>query len=166
LLKVARPATGARTLVDLNRVIEDIVAILAHDINKSGIDIKLDLASLLPPLREDESRLDQVFMNLVLNAIQSMDGHGGTLKIATGVRDGGLEVDIEDTGCGIPPELLKRIYEPFFTTKPTGQGTGLGLFITHQIVSEMNGNLQVGSTLGKGTRFRVRIPTGETGKIS
>ena len=158
LLRVARPAAGARTLVDLNHVVEDIVGILSHDIKKSGIVTDLELGRGMPPLCEDESRVSQVIMNLTLNAIQAMAETGGKLRIATGVANGGYRIDVNDSGCGIPPEVLKRIYEPFFTTKPVGKGTGLGLFITHRIVSEMDGTIEVHSRPGEGTRFTVWIP--------
>jgi two-component system NtrC family sensor kinase len=157
-LKVARPGTRSRTLVDVNLVVQDTLAFLSHHAERCGIETRLELSEGMPPLRGDESVLGQVVMNLMLNAIQAMSDNGGTLRIATASVNGAVTLEVEDTGCGMTEETLKRIYEPFFTTKPTGKGTGLGLFVTHRIVSEWNGRIQVRSDPGRGTLFLVRIP--------
>ncbi len=162
LLKVARPPGFSRSLVDVNLVVEDILAILAYDIKRSGIDTRLELGQGLPPLCGDESRLGQVIMNVVLNAIQAMDGSGGRLRVATSIVDGRIQIEVEDVGCGIPPYLLKRVFDPFFTTKPVGKGTGLGLFITHRVVSEMGGTVQIRSQPGRGTLLTVALPRSES----
>jgi two-component system NtrC family sensor kinase len=162
LLRIARPPGSVRSLVDVNHVVEEIVAILSHDIRRSGITTQLELGGNLPPLRGDESRLGQVVMNLTLNAIQAMTENGGELRIATCADNGTIRIEVEDDGCGIPPQLLKRIYEPFFTTKPVGKGTGLGLFITHRLVTEMGGAVQVRSRPDEGTAFTIRLPLAGT----
>lgn len=163
LLKVARSPGLTRSLVDVNLVVEDILAILAHDLGRAGITTRLELAQNLPPLRGDESRLGQVIMNVTLNAIQAMDGNGGTLRVATSAIQRRIQLEVEDTGCGIPAPLLKRVFEPFFTTKPVGKGTGLGLFITHRIVSEMGGTIQIRSQPGQGTLLTVQLPLSGSG---
>jgi len=158
LLRVARPPGITRSLVDVNHVVEEIVAILSHDIRRFGITTDLQLASSLPPLLGDESLVSQVVMNLTLNAIQAMADGGGTLRVHTRSDHGTVRIDVEDEGCGIPPTLRKRIFEPFFTTKPVGQGTGLGLFITHQIVTQLDGTVEARSRSVRGTVFTVRLP--------
>ena len=158
LLKVARPPGSTRSLADANHVVEDIVAVLSHHIKRSGITPRLELDRSLPPLRADGARLGQVVMNLTLNAIQAMADDGGELRVSTSVVDDSIQMEFEDSGCGIRTELFRRIFEPFFTTKPVGKGTGLGLFITHQIVSDMGGSIRVRSEPGEGTCFTVRIP--------
>ncbi len=158
LLKVARPPGTVRSLFDVNQIVHDIIAILAHDMKRSRIVASLQLGDSLPTVSGDESSLGQVVMNLAINSIQAMTGNGGTLRIATAVVDGMIQIEVEDSGSGISPGLLKRIYEPFFTTKPVGSGTGLGLFITHRIVTEMGGDIQVRSQPGRGTVFTVRVP--------
>jgi PAS domain S-box-containing protein len=163
LLKVARPSSGARSLVDVNVVIEDVLLILAHQVSQTGVRARLELGSGLPPLWTDEPRLGQVLMNLVLNALQAMDGRGGELCITTASDDEGVQIGVADTGNGIAPEHLKRIYEPFFTTKPPGRGTGLGLFITHQIVTAMGGTIEAHSELGRGSTMTVRLPRARRG---
>jgi PAS domain S-box-containing protein len=162
LLRIARPPGSARSLVDVNHVVEEIVAILSHDIKRSGISTHLELEENLPPLRGDESRLSQVVMNLTLNAIQAMADNGGELRIATRAGNGTIQIEVVDSGCGIPPQLLKRIYEPFFTTKPVGKGTGLGLFITHRLVTEMRGTVDVRNQPERGTAFTIRLPLAGT----
>jgi PAS domain S-box-containing protein len=166
LLKVARPSPSTKALVDANRIIEDVILMLAHHIKRSGIRTRLELAAGLPPLWVDEPRLGQAFLNLVLNALQAMDGEGGELRVVTAAEEDGVRLEVMDTGCGIPAEHLRRIYEPFFTTKPVGQGTGLGLFITHQIVTELGGTIEAGSEPGRGATMIVRLPRGESGARS
>jgi signal transduction histidine kinase/HAMP domain-containing protein len=158
LLKIARPPGNTRSVSDVNHVVKEIVALLSHDIQRSRITTRLKLGPDLPLLRVDEARLGQVVMNLTLNAIQAMAEGGGELRISTCVEEGSVRMDFEDTGCGVPGEQMKRIFEPFFTTKPIGKGTGLGLFITHQILTGLGGTVRVRSQEGKRTTFTVRLP--------
>jgi signal transduction histidine kinase len=111
----------------------------------------------LPEIECVPSRLNQVFLNLLVNAGQSIDGVG-TITISTGVDGDEAWIAVADTGCGIPPENLNRIFDPFFTTKPVGQGTGLGLSVSHSIVRKHGGRLDVESEVGRGTRFTIRLP--------
>ena len=107
------------------------------------------------------SQLNQVFLNLIVNASQSMDeGHKGLLTIRTGVNDDAslVWVEVQDTGCGIAPENLNKIFDPFYTSKAIGQGTGLGLSVSHGIIQRHGGSITVKSTLGQGTRFKVVLP--------
>ncbi len=116
----------------------------------------------VPRVRGSESRLGQVFLNLLLNAAQAIpEGAPGenTVEAHLKAEDGKVVVEIRDTGHGIPPENLKRIFEPFFTTRPVGEGTGLGLAICHSLIIAMRGELTVESTVGQGTCFRVVLPT-------
>jgi signal transduction histidine kinase/HAMP domain-containing protein len=166
LLKIARPPGETRSLCDVNHVVRDIVALLSHDIRRAGIRTRLELGDELPPLRADESRLGQVVMNLALNAIQAMEDGEGELHIATASEHGAVRMDVADTGCGIPPEQSKRIFEPFFTTKPVGKGTGLGLFITHQIVTGLGGTVSVRSRAREGAVFTVCLPRSRPGVSS
>lgn len=103
------------------------------------------------------SQLNQVFLNLMVNAAQAIPTHG-TLTLATGLEGDWVWVDIADTGSGIAPENLKRIFDPFFTTKPVGKGTGLGLSVSYNIIAKHNGRMEVDSELGKGTTFRIWLP--------
>jgi two-component system NtrC family sensor kinase len=160
LMRVARPPGNTRTLVDVNHVVEDSLALFSYQIELAGIGVHKELGESLPVLSEDESRVGQILTNLILNAIQAMESDGGTLRVATSAEKTSVRIEVADTGQGIPPEMLQRVFEPFFTTKPVGKGTGLGLFITHRIVDDMGGSIELVSRLGKGTCSTVRLPTG------
>ena len=118
---------------------------------------RLNLADDLPVMRGNSGKLQQVFLNLFINARDAMPG-GGVLTVRTWSEDGFAHVEVADTGQGIPPENLARIYDPFFTTKGPKKGTGLGLSITYGIVQEHNGIIEVDSAVGRGTRFRLEFP--------
>ncbi|NCC53566.1 MAG: hypothetical protein EOM20_20475 [Spartobacteria bacterium] len=111
----------------------------------------------LPEIDCVQSRLTQLFLIILINAIQAMDGKGA-IHMRTRIEDGRIVVDIEDEGCGIAEADLDRIFDPFYTTKPVGQGTGLGLSIAHGIVSTHGGTIDVNSILGQGTTFTVKLP--------
>jgi signal transduction histidine kinase len=104
------------------------------------------------------SQLNQVFMNLMVNAAQAIEGPRGTITLRTGAADGQVWIEVQDTGKGIPAENLNRIFDPFFTTKPVGKGTGLGLSLAYGIVQKHNGKIEVASVPGSGTTFRVVLP--------
>jgi signal transduction histidine kinase len=117
---------------------------------------RLVLAENLPAIRGNAGKLQQVFLNLFINARDAM-GSGGSLDVRTWAEGSFVHVEVADTGQGIPPELLPRIYDPFFTTKGPKKGTGLGLSITYGIVQEHNGIIEAESTPGIGTRFRLEF---------
>jgi two-component system NtrC family sensor kinase len=111
----------------------------------------------LPEVECLPGQLNQVFMNLLVNAAHAI-GERGKITVRTGAENGGVWIEVADTGCGIPPENLKRIFDPFFTTKPAGKGTGLGLSLSYGIVQKHHGKFEVNSEVGKGTTFRVCLP--------
>ena len=123
-------------------------------------DINLvdDLADHLPSIRGDRNQLQQVFVNLSLNACEAMPD-GGTLLISTTCESDRVVIKVTDTGSGIKPEHLDKIFEPFFTTKPVGKGTGLGLSVSYGIVQQHGGTLEVESQERKGTTFTITLPT-------
>ena len=116
----------------------------------------------------DGDQIQQVFMNIIINAADAMAGDGGTLTIKTNMKDGMAEVSFTDSGCGMPKEHLSKLFAPFFTTKETGKGTGLGLAISYGIIQSHNGEIDVESEVGKGSTFRIRLPiekrNGELGR--
>jgi len=158
LLKIARPSERVRNLVDINHVIEEVIALLAHDIRRAGIDVNLDLEPQLPVYRGDETQIVQIIMNLSMNAVQAMSEEGGRLRIATQKESERITITVQDSGDGIPPDVQGRLFEPFFTTKPAGKGTGLGLFITHQIVTGLGGSINVRSETGEGATVAIELP--------
>jgi hypothetical protein len=157
LLNLARPSEGETGPVELNAVIGDVLSLLEHQFKLSKIQVRRDLAGTGIVVRGMEYKLQQVFLNLFLNARDAMP-RGGWLAVTTRVDRQDAVVEVSDTGVGIPPEHLGRIYDPFFTTKPEGRGTGLGLSVTYGIVQEHGGTLICESEPGHGTRFRLTLP--------
>jgi two-component system, NtrC family, sensor kinase len=160
LLNLARQGAqggSERAPVDLNAVIGDVLALLEHPLQIGKIKVRRDLLSPAPVVMGAEHKLQQVFLNLFLNARDAMS-RGGWLTIVSRIDGDRAVVEVADTGSGIPSEQLSRIYDPFFTTKSIGQGTGLGLSITYGIVREHDGTINVESTVGQGTRFVVSLP--------
>ena len=159
LLNLSRPGTASsdRIEVDLNAVITDVFSLLEHQFEVAKIKVRKELAEAGVPVRGMEHQLQQVFLNLFLNARDSMP-RGGWLTVSSHVDGDRAIVEIADTGSGIPSEQLARIYDPFFTTKAIGRGTGLGLSITYGIVREHDGTIHCDSAPGKGTRFTLSLP--------
>jgi hypothetical protein len=157
LLNLARPSGGETGPVDLNGVIGDILSLLEHQFKLGHVQVRKDLAKPAVIVRGVEYKLQQVFLNLFLNARDAMP-KGGWLTVATGLDGTSAVIEVADTGVGIPADHLGRIYDPFFTTKPEGRGTGLGLSVTYGIVQEHGGSLTCDSQTGQGTRFRLVLP--------
>lgn len=157
LLHLSRPVQGDTGPVDLHVVINDVLSLLEHQFRSASVQARKELQAPSPVIRAVEHKLQQVFLNLFLNARDAMP-KGGWLTIATR-RDGDtIVVEVSDTGAGIPAEHLARIYDPFFSTKPIGQGTGLGLSITYGIVQEHEGTIVCDSQVGQGTTFTLSFP--------
>jgi hypothetical protein len=164
LLNFSRTSPTEFTDVDLNRVLRETANLIEHQLQQSEIESRFDLSVDIPILRGNASKLQQVFLNLFLNARDAMPS-GGALTVRTWADSGFVHVEVADTGQGIPPEHLARIYDPFFTTKAAKKGTGLGLSITYGIVHEHNGVIEVDSVPGQGTRFRLEFPALEQEKL-
>jgi signal transduction histidine kinase len=145
------------TAVDINVVLNDVLSLLEHQFELQHVRVRRDLSSHEIPVVGSEQKLQQVFLNLFLNAKDAMP-KGGWLSITTRLEGGKATIEVADTGSGIPSEHLARIYDPFFTTKSIGRGTGLGLSISYGIVREHHGSIECESTLGQGTRFVVEFP--------
>jgi hypothetical protein len=157
LLNLARPAQVESGPCDINVVVSDVLALLEHQFKTGRIQVRKEFASPGPTVQGMEYKLQQVFLNLLLNARDAMP-RGGWLTIATRVEKGSVVVEVGDTGSGIPAEHLSRIYDPFFTTKAIGKGTGLGLSISYGIVQEHGGAITCDSIVGQGTRFTLQLP--------
>jgi PAS domain S-box-containing protein len=160
LLTLSRPASSDRASVDLNIIITDVLALLEHQFESHRIRVRRDLNDAPVAMLGQEQKLQQVFLNLFLNARDAMP-KGGWLSVSTRLDAGKVLVEVSDTGSGIPPEYLARIYDPFFTTKATGHGTGLGLSISYGIVREHDGAIECDSVIGQGTKFSVSFPSAQ-----
>lgn len=141
--------------MDLNEGIESALMIAQHQM-RDRVKVVKHLEPL-PKVRCMASQMNQVFLNLITNAAQSIDGDG-TLTIASKPNGKSVEISFTDTGCGIPDDVLPKIFDPFFTTKPVGEGTGLGLSIVHKIIKSHGGSIKVRTTPRKGTQFLVTLP--------
>lgn len=160
LLNLSRPAAAGATEkapVDLNAVIADVLSLLEHQFEIAKIKVRKELSAQPPVVIGTEHKLQQVFLNLFLNARDAMP-KGGWLTIATRVEGRQVIAEVSDTGSGIPSEHIARIYDPFFTTKAIGQGTGLGLSISYGIVREHGGVIDCESIVGQGTKFILGLP--------
>jgi PAS domain S-box-containing protein len=153
---------------DINGVVERVLVLVNHALVANNIRLEKQLRGDLPPVMVDAHMMEQVLMNLILNAVQAIRG-GGTIALRTRLMDGTCAIDVEDTGCGIPVHVLPRIFDPFFTTKGTGEGTGLGLSVSLGIIERHGGQILVESEVGKGTLFTVCLPLRDrcvVGKLS
>jgi two-component system, NtrC family, sensor kinase len=157
LLNFSRTGAAEAADVDVNRVVEETLSLVAHPLKTSQIRVVKQLGEPLPAVRGSANKLQQVFLNLFLNARDAMPG-GGMLEVRTAAHNGSVEIEIADTGAGIAREHIHRIFDPFFTTKASGRGTGLGLSVTYGIIKEHSGKIDVRSTPGKGTSFHVEFP--------
>lgn len=158
LLDFARERPVRKAPMDLNEVVRHTILLLGNQEAFQNIVVVDDLADHLPRVNGDSNQLEQVLLNLALNACEAMP-QGGTLALATSAEDGKVVVRVTDTGHGIKPDHLDQIFEPFFTTKPVGKGTGLGLSVSYGIVRQHNGSLEVESEEGKGSTFTVTLPS-------
>jgi signal transduction histidine kinase len=159
LLVFARQTTPTKTRVDLNRIVEEGLLFLEARCIKQGIELLRRLSPDLPEITADPAQLNQVLVNLVLNALQAIDGDG-RITVQTQRHGKVILLVVEDTGCGMTDQVIEQIFVPFFTTKEVGQGTGLGLPVVHGIVSSHGGTIKVDSQLGRGTRFEIALPSG------
>ncbi len=157
LLNFSRTGAPEAADIDLNRVVEETLSLVSHPLKTSQIQVVKHLGETLPAVRGSANKLQQVFLNLFLNARDAMPG-GGLLEVRTGAHNGSVEIEVVDTGAGIPREHIHRIFDPFFTTKANGRGTGLGLSVSYGIIKEHSGKIDVRSTPGKGTSFHVEFP--------
>jgi PAS domain S-box-containing protein len=157
LLNFSRTGAAEATDVDMNRVVEETLSLVSHPLKTSQIRVVMQLGETLPAVRGSANKLQQVFLNLFLNARDAMPG-GGMLEVRTAANNGSVEIEIADTGGGIAREHIHRIFDPFFTTKASGRGTGLGLSVSYGIIKEHSGKIDVRSTPGKGTSFHVEFP--------
>ncbi len=159
LLTFSRPVASSLCLVDMNKCVEDTLFILKHHFKEHhNVTIRPELGNELPSIMGDEPQLKQVIINLITNAFDAI-GENGEIVIKTLANEGnGVDLFVEDSGCGIPFEVKDKLFEPFFTTKPVGKGIGVGLSTCYTIVKHHGGEISVTSDEGKGATFRVTIP--------
>ncbi len=158
LLGFSRKTDSPPRPVHINTLIEDIIGLSSDHARHAGVIIHKNFSDNLPELNVTPSEMQQVFLNLINNAVDAMEKTGGRIDIATADRKDHVLVEISDSGPGIPQSNLGHIFEPFYTTKPAGKGTGLGLSICRTIITRLGGEIDVKSGTGQGTTFRIRLP--------
>jgi two-component system NtrC family sensor kinase len=164
LLTFARQHKAEKVPTAINQVLDDTLELRGYELRVRGIDVRREYDESLPDTMADAHQLQQVFLNLITNAEQAMeqrDGHHHRLTVRTRRSADSIRIEVEDTGAGIPPNLIERIFNPFFTTKPTGSGTGLGLSISLGIVREHEGRIWAENPPQAGARFVVEVPITE-----
>ncbi len=159
----SRSPEGVREPVDLNQVLEDTHRLLGHQFKMKGIHSVMEKAEDLPVVLGDRSGLQQILVNLVINAMDALRGRpegSGLIEIRSEVRDDRVRLIVSDNGPGIPEDIRERIFDPFFTTKSTGEGTGLGLAIITSVLHQHRGTIHLVSDPATGTRFVLEFPAG------
>ena len=163
----ARQSEPVRTRVNINDPVNDVFKVLGHQLKVHDVNVKLDLDADIPDILAEHNRLEQVFINLVSNAIDAMDEKDNRpefsdkqkqLTIQSGVENSHVYVKVIDTGTGMSEDVKNKIFEPFYTTKKVGKGTGLGVSISYGIVQDYKGSIEIESELGKGTTFTLKFP--------
>jgi PAS domain S-box-containing protein len=157
LLSFSRTSSTEFAEIDVHQVVADTLSLVDHQLKSAGVEVRKSLDATAPLAFGNAGKLQQVFLNLFLNARDAMTS-GGCLTVRTDTKDSRLRIWVEDTGTGISGENIKKIYDPFFTTKAVGEGTGLGLSVSYGIVQEHGGELFVDSAPGRGTSFRLELP--------
>jgi hypothetical protein len=157
LLNFSRTSSTSLGDVSVNKVIQETLSLLEHQLQKSGVAVETAFEANLPPVHGNSGKLQQVFLNLFLNARDAMPS-GGRLEVRTWSGPSGARIEVADSGQGIAPEHVHRIYDPFFTTKAARKGTGLGLSVTYGIIQEHGGSIEVSNGPGGGARFRIELP--------
>ncbi len=166
LLAFSRRSKPQTTMADLNSIIRTTMSLVSHKLSLANVTVQESLQEDLPALRCDGSQIQQVVMNLVMNAAEATSiREGGAVRISTRVSGdrSSIVMEVQDDGEGIPPENLVKIFDPFFTTKGEGKGVGLGLAVVYGVINAHGGDIEVESTVGKGTTFRVVLPIGGKG---
>jgi signal transduction histidine kinase len=162
LLKFARQEKVDYGPVDLNQVASDAMAIVEHQLEMNKVKLKPELTEDLPIISGNANQIQQVLINLMINAQQAMEGRAGEVNVSTVAGSNGhVQIKVGDNGPGMPEEVRTKIFEPFFTTKAVGKGTGLGLSVSYGIIQEHKGEIKVDSTPGEGTTFLITLPVSE-----
>lgn len=162
LLDFARQRKPDKKQWDIHSLIERTLSLVENQAPFQNIQIVKEFKQDMPMILVDPDQIQQVFMNILINAADAMSKNGGILTIKTDIKDGMAEISFADTGCGMTKEQLSKLFTPFFTTKEPGKGTGLGLAISYSIIQNHNGDIEVESELGKGSIFRIKLPIEKT----
>jgi len=153
-----RPSSGVMVSVDLHSLLDDMMVLKKKNFVEKNINVIKNYQENLPRMNAVDDQIKQVVLNLLQNAEESIQKDSGTITVATRAQGPWIEVEIQDTGCGISPENINNIFEPFFTTKSEVKGTGLGLAVSYGIVQKHGGEIRCCSRLGEGSSFTLVLP--------
>ena len=159
LVDFSRPSPHVVQDVDINAVVKEALNIVQYGKKVRSITFNSDLQQNLPRVAVVSDQLVQVFLNILMNAVDACEGKSSSISVKTGLHDEMIDITMSDTGSGIEEESLQKIFDPFFTTKEAGKGTGLGLWVSLGIIKSFGGDIHVESVLGSGTTFIVTLPT-------
>jgi len=157
----ASPGAGRRGQVYLRRGLESTLQLMRHALREVRVEVRVEFEGDLPVLTGDARAINQVFLNLLKNAAEALEGRGGIVTVSAVVDGAWVVVRVRDDGPGVAPELHTKLFEPFYSTKEAGRGTGLGLSISRRIVNDHGGSIEVESAPGRGTTFCIRLPVGD-----
>jgi two-component system NtrC family sensor kinase len=159
----SRPHRTSTGRCSINAILAQLLHFINNEVMKQNVRVVTGFAPDLPDVWAEPRELNDVFLNLIVNAIEAMSAsHGGTLTVSTRANDrAGLDVSVQDDGPGILPEHRSRLFEPFFSTKPAGQGTGLGLWTVRTILTALKGAVRFETEVGRGTTFIVTLPAAD-----
>jgi len=166
LMQFSRQEKGEHSRISVNEVVNKSMAIVDHQLSLKNVRIESELADNIPPISGNANQLQQVLMNLMINAQQAMGDDGGTVGLATLVKSESVLITVSDTGPGIDEEVAAKVFEPFFTTKPAGQGTGLGLSVTYGIIQDHGGDISVKRAESGGAKFVITLPLEIEGAVA
>ena len=158
LLSFARKTDARLQHFSINTLIEEVIGLSEQRARFAKVTISAHLEKHLPPIEASPSEMQQVFLNLINNAVDAMEKEGGRIAVASHRKADWIVIEVTDTGPGIPAANLERVFDPFYTTKPVGKGTGLGLSICYGIIKKMGGDIRVHSVVDEGTTFTIEIP--------
>ncbi len=161
ILRFAKPAPADVSAVDLKAVVEESLTLAGYQVRLERVERVVNVPDGLPKVRSNQNQLQEVLLNLILNACQAMGEKGGRLMVSAAANGSSVTLTVEDTGPGIPMNIQRRIFDPFYTTKPTG--TGLGLFVTQRILKSHGGSIELKSEEGRGARFTIQLPVWRDG---
>ena len=156
LLNFSRQRELKPESTSINHNLLHVAELVGYQLRRANVEVRFDLDDDQAVVMADHFQMEQLFLNLVLNAIEAMP-EGGTLVLRTEVQNGEVIAEVSDSGLGIPAEIRERVFDPFFTTREVGEGTGLGLAVSDSIVAAHGGSMEVDSRVGVGTTFRVRL---------
>jgi signal transduction histidine kinase len=158
LVDFSKPAPHKEVEADINEIVNSAVSIIKYDRRSKKINFQLNLQQELPKTVLVPDHLLQIFLNILINAVDASEGLGSEIAVNTSASGPYLQIDISDRGCGIPPANIRKIFEPFFTTKGVGKGTGLGLTVSYGLINKLQGEIKVRSEINKGSTFSVLLP--------